>query len=314
MTTNGMPGMVTPATFNVSDDDVHFPPHRRHLDRKMRIVGENRPARRGARSVDDPAVAHAPARRATATRGRAGSDRRLLAPLAPVPRPLCPRALENHRRPFGRVREQFERRAGPSSSDERIPQQLGPVVLAKPPREQLADRERIDRRPRLRRRSRAADARAAAGRAPPTSRRSRPPRNSRTPFGRPAACAPTRARPPAGARASETADRSQRSPRRAAPTAGPMPHGDTAPSARAGRVPADSRPPARRPRRIRQRHEARRTRRTALRPAPRRPARGIRPSKGGIGAVYPPPADAGSGEEKAKKNCRRLLLLSRPFY
>ena len=34
MMTKGMPGIVTPATFSVSDDDVHFPPDRRHFDHR----------------------------------------------------------------------------------------------------------------------------------------------------------------------------------------------------------------------------------------------------------------------------------------
>ena len=196
---------------------------------------------------------------------------------------LCPRYALCPARPCARVRSRItgahsgeggnsSSARGPSSCNERVPQQLGPVVLAEPPREQLADRERIDRRPRLGRQTEAVDARAAACRAPPTSPRSRRPRSFRTPFGRLAACASTRARRPAEGRASETADRSRRSPRPAAPTAARMRPGDTAPSARGGRAPADSRPPAMRPARIRQRHEARRTGRTA--PRPRRAGQG----------------------------------------
>ena len=159
----------------------------------------------------------------------------------------------------------------------------------------------------------AADARSAIGRALTRRRRSPPPRNFRTLLEGPAGFAPTRARPRAGAPASETSDRSQPSPRRAAPTGGPMPHGGKAPSATTGRALEGSRPPAMRPRRIRQRHEGRQTRRTALRPdCADQPGGSVR-LKGGLSGVSTTMRTrARRGEDPAKPP--RLLLPSRRFY
>ena len=115
MTTKGMPGMVTPGNVQRARDHMHFPPHRRHLDREMRIVGQNRPAGRGARTMDDPAVAHAHARPATAT--RAPADSRELCHRLSALCPLRPSALS----------ARSEDRQGP------IPAKAGTVRAARGP-------------------------------------------------------------------------------------------------------------------------------------------------------------------------------------
>ena len=155
---------------------VHFPPDGRHFDREMRIVGEDWPARRGPRPVDDPAVATSLAVRRQPFEAGGIVDRQIVRssigrssigldasafcqlplPICRTQRPLtlCPSPLpsceaEYRRRPLRWLWEQFGR-SGAQHLKQLVPQQLGPVVLTQPPGEQLSDRQRIDRRPWLR--------------------------------------------------------------------------------------------------------------------------------------------------------------------
>ncbi len=140
--------MVTPATFSVSETTCTS----HHTDGisigEMRIVGKNRPARRGARSVNHPAVAHRLRVRRQPLEARADIHRTLCSSRSCCPL-LCRARSRIDGAPTPASAGTVRAPRGPISCDERIPQQLGPVVLAEPPREQLADRERIDRRPRL---------------------------------------------------------------------------------------------------------------------------------------------------------------------